>query len=250
MVSDLCSKHYPKEYQQQTSFDSNGYVQYRRQPNWFHVIKNNVKIDNRYVVPYNRELCLHYMAHINVEYYGWNMLIKYLFKYISKGVDRVHYTITNSNSATNKNNQRHLNEIQNFLDGRFICSHEAAWKIFNFVIHDRNPAVQVLAVHLENKQNISFRDNAQLQNIIQNTYNSRTTLTEWLYNNNNDSRGRDLTYVDYLTKYRWHAAKKMLDKMIIKENSCNRKAYIHISPFRRNLFSTYTLSSLKGLQIL
>nr|KAJ0190905.1 hypothetical protein LSAT_V11C800428220 [Lactuca sativa] len=96
------------------------------------------------------------MAHINFEYCGWNMLIKYLFRYIPKGVDRVHYTITISYPTTDKNNHRHLNEIQNFLDGRFIWSHEAAWIIFDFVIHDRNPVVQVLTVHLENKQNISL----------------------------------------------------------------------------------------------
>ena len=44
------------------------------------VIKNNEKIDNRFVVPYNRDLLLKYIGHMNVEYYCHSALIKYLFK--------------------------------------------------------------------------------------------------------------------------------------------------------------------------
>ncbi|XP_076940361.1 uncharacterized protein LOC143609509 [Bidens hawaiensis] len=203
MSSGNCSKNFPKDYQEETSFDSNGYVHYRRRSNGFTVVKDNVTLDNGYVVPYNRALFLHYMAHINVEYCGWSMLIKYLFKYISKGADRVHYTITKtptSTGTTHYEDVSHLNEIQNFVDGRFICPHEACWRIFNFLIHDRNPAVQVLAVHLENMQNITFRDNYDLDSLVNNPYNRLTTLTEWLRNNQFDSTGRHLRYVDYVTE--------------------------------------------------
>jgi hypothetical protein len=88
------------------------------------------------------------------------MMIKYLFKYISKGADRVRAKITKSvrdisNDYTAQTKQ--INEIQNFVETRFICPHEAAWRIFYFDIHNRNPAVQVLAVHLENMQTITFK---------------------------------------------------------------------------------------------
>ncbi|XP_021985438.2 uncharacterized protein LOC110881517 [Helianthus annuus] len=135
MSSGSCSKNYPKEYQEVTSFDDSGYVHYRRQSTGFTVTKNGMKIDNGYVVPYNRVLSMHYMAHINVEYCGWSMLIKYLFKYISKGVDRIHYTIKKSPSLTEDTHTAdspHVDEIRNFLDARFICPHEASWSILNF----------------------------------------------------------------------------------------------------------------------
>nr|GEV71851.1 DNA helicase [Tanacetum cinerariifolium] len=52
-------------------------------------MKGESRLDNYDVVPYNRALCLAFKAHINVEYCGWSMLIKYMFKYISKGPDRI-----------------------------------------------------------------------------------------------------------------------------------------------------------------
>ncbi|XP_076938796.1 uncharacterized protein LOC143608214 [Bidens hawaiensis] len=151
------------------------------------------------------------MAHINVEYCGWSMLIKHLFKYISKGVDRIHYNISTSPTPIDVRNRGKcspINEIQNFVDGRFICPHEAAWRIFNFDIHDRNPAVQVLAVHLENMQHITFRDNDNLENLASNTFTRRTTLTELLSNNRKDNSGRHLRYIDYLIEYRWDPSSK------------------------------------------
>ncbi|XP_076884567.1 uncharacterized protein LOC143533781 [Bidens hawaiensis] len=145
MFNGSCSKGFPKDFQTTTFFDKKGNVHYRRRPSGFTVNKNDVVVDSRYVVPYNRALCLHFMAHINVEYCGWSMLIKYLFKYISKGSDRVRYMITKSPNEPTIPNEApsHIDEIQNFVDGRFICPHEASWRIFNFPIHEKNPPVQV-----------------------------------------------------------------------------------------------------------
>ncbi|XP_076882480.1 uncharacterized protein LOC143530957 [Bidens hawaiensis] len=242
-----CSKKFPKDYQQETSFDNNGYVHYKRRSNGFTAIKNDVKLDNGYVVPYNRSLCLRYMAHINVEYCGWSMLIKYLFKYISKGADRIQYTITKTPAPTNPTQHddlSRLNEIQNFVDGRFICPHEASWRIFNFLIHDRHPAVQTLAVHLENMQNITFRDNDLLDNVVGNSFNRRTTLTEWIRNNQFDERGRHLRYVDYLTEYTWKASSKSWVRRSLNTTpTIGRLIYVHPS-----CGETFYLRMLLGYQ--
>ncbi|XP_076927004.1 uncharacterized protein LOC143590390 [Bidens hawaiensis] len=232
MSSGTCSKSFPKPYQQETSFDNKGHVHYKRQIDGFTVLKGDLKLDNGFVVPYNRTLSLHFMAHINVEYCGWSMLIKYLFKYISKGADRVHYTVTKMQDVTDPSQQEfsRLNEIQNFLDSRFICPHEASWRIFNFYIHDRIPTVQTLAVHLENMQNITFRDNDHLDNLATNMFNRRTTLTEWLHNNRNDNSGRHLRYIDYLTEYSWRSqSRSWVRRSLNTQVTIGRLIYIHPS---------------------
>ena len=46
-------------------------------------------LDNRCVVPYNPYLTVKYNAHINVEIFTTVMAVKYLYKYVYKGPDRV-----------------------------------------------------------------------------------------------------------------------------------------------------------------
>ncbi|XP_022031962.1 uncharacterized protein LOC110933028 [Helianthus annuus] len=170
-------------------------------------------------------------AHINVEYCGWSMLIKYLFKYISKGADRVRYAVTRtaeSSSQSDTNVVENINEINNFVDGRFICPHEAAWRILQFPIHNRNPPVQLLAVHLEHMQNVTFKDNQKLQQILTNPATSKTTLTEWLRNNQLDPSGRDLRYIDYVSRYKWEpSGKGWIRRLLTTNPTIGRLAYIH-----------------------
>ncbi|GKA61503.1 DNA helicase [Tanacetum coccineum] len=171
MKENLCSKKFPKKLNNETYFDNNDYVYYRRRDTGVEVTRRGMDLDNSHVVPYNRQLCLAFHAHINVEYYGWSMLIKYLFKYISKGTDKTVAQIIRPVGLSEEHLERreeHIDEIQNFVDGRFICPHEACWRILKFEIHSRYPAVQILYVHLENKQLVTFRDRQPLEFIANN----------------------------------------------------------------------------------
>jgi hypothetical protein len=64
------------------------------------VVVKDVELDNHYVVPYNPYLCKKFNAHINVEVCSHTIAIKYLFKYIYKGLDRATVEIA---SATAQN---------------------------------------------------------------------------------------------------------------------------------------------------
>ncbi|CAN0839969.1 hypothetical protein LINGRAHAP2_LOCUS2707 [Linum grandiflorum] len=88
MKDGKCSKFFPKPFVSETTFDDNGYVTYRRRLTDVSAIKSGAILDNGYVVPYNRDLLVKYQAHLNVEVCHKGQLIKYLFKYITKGPDR------------------------------------------------------------------------------------------------------------------------------------------------------------------
>lgn len=62
-----CKKFFPKYYCNSTYVDDAGYVHYRRRDRKYPAGRNRVQLDNGYVVPYNRSLCMAFYAHINVE---------------------------------------------------------------------------------------------------------------------------------------------------------------------------------------
>jgi hypothetical protein len=95
MESGVCSKRFPKEFCEVTRDSADGYPVYRRRDDGRFVEKRVapgpsgvVRLDNRWVVPYNRLLSLKYNCHLNVEYCASIKSVKYLHKYVYKGHDR------------------------------------------------------------------------------------------------------------------------------------------------------------------
>ncbi|CAN0871861.1 ATP-dependent DNA helicase PIF1 [Linum grandiflorum] len=88
MESGQCTKKFPKLFCSETTYDDDGYVTYKRRDTGIVVDRSGVLLDNRFVVPYNRSLLVKYQAHMNIEVCHKGRLIKYLFKYVTKGLDR------------------------------------------------------------------------------------------------------------------------------------------------------------------
>ncbi|KAL3655042.1 hypothetical protein CASFOL_000828 [Castilleja foliolosa] len=74
--------------------------------------------------------------------------------------NRLHDTGNADSDALNPT----VNEVQNFVDGRYICPHEASWRILNFPIHERTPAVEWLEKYWWCKKAITWIRRARLQN--------------------------------------------------------------------------------------
>ncbi|GJS41039.1 hypothetical protein Tco_0566082, partial [Tanacetum coccineum] len=146
MVENKCSKKFPKPFNEATYIDESGYAIYKRSDNGRTVKKQGVDLDAGYVVPYNPTLLKRYQAHINVEFCNQFGSIKYLFKYINKGPDRVTAAIEDEEK----------DEIKDYYDCRYLSSCEAAWRIFRFDIHHRFPAVERLPFHLPDQQSVVF----------------------------------------------------------------------------------------------
>ncbi|GJU73233.1 DNA helicase [Tanacetum coccineum] len=250
MQEGSCSKHFSKTYNDRTFFDNNGHTHYRKKDTGVYVMKGESKLDNCNVVPYNCALCLALEAHINVEYCGWSMLLKYLFKYISKGPDRILAKISNSDKSTmTTGNISHIDEIQNYVDGRFICPYEACWRIFDFPIHSREPAVQILNVHLENMQRVNFHESDRLGIIVNLPEKKKMTLTEWFVYNNENTDGRHLTYLDFPSEFVWvHPKKNSLSchhRQIHIKKGASKEELIAASIAKSHLWPYFKVCTLK-----
>ena len=89
-----CTKKFPKPFSRFSLHGESNYPIYRRRSpeDGGHTAeiyvnkKGNRQIDNRWVVPYNPVLMMKFNAHINVELVASIAGIKYLFKYINKGI--------------------------------------------------------------------------------------------------------------------------------------------------------------------
>ncbi|XP_074304947.1 uncharacterized protein LOC141639801 [Silene latifolia] len=146
MVGSTCSKHFPKKCTERTTIGEDGYPIYKRSKTGPTIYKDRVALDNGSVVPYNPYLLLKYRAHINVEWCNQSKAIKYLFKYINKGSDRV--TMQSSYRRRNDQFPEQVDEIKRYYDCRYLSACEAVWRIFAFDIHYRTPAVERLQFDL------------------------------------------------------------------------------------------------------
>ncbi|XP_048431135.1 uncharacterized protein LOC108868623 [Pyrus x bretschneideri] len=217
MKEKKCFKKFPKRFANETTFESDSFVTYKRKEmeNCF-VVKNGVKLNNVFVVPYNRELLLNYQVHINIESCCQSMLIKYLFKYITKGVDRARVVFED----------QEFDEIVAYLNCRYLCPYEAVWRLLQFHIHFREPAVQRLCVHLSSDQNVIFKDNDNLNYVANQPNLESTMLTKWFEMNTQDPNARQLFYVEFPSKYVWNSDNKEWTRR--KNGRCpGRVAYVH-----------------------
>eukprot|EP00972_Heterocapsa_arctica_P041765 6157674-Heterocapsa_arctica.AAC.1 len=67
MEHGICTKRYPRNFQEHTELREGAYPVYRRRDDGRCGLKGSHSVDNRDVVPYNPLLSRKYDAHINVE---------------------------------------------------------------------------------------------------------------------------------------------------------------------------------------
>jgi len=197
MRKDKCSNFFPKKFNEKIVVDQDGYPVYKRSSTSYTVVKNGITMDNRSVVPYNRRLLLKYQAHINMEWCNQSTSIKYLFKYIHKGYDRITTSVVPSKENPTSSHQQ-LDEIKQYLDCRYISPSEACWRIFSFKIHGRRPAVERMFFHLVGEKFIYFTDHARMENVLEKASVTESMFTTWLQANQDFVFARDLTYSQFV----------------------------------------------------
>ncbi|KAF8048405.1 hypothetical protein N665_2526s0001 [Sinapis alba] len=203
MQEGKCTKFFPRKHVEKTTVDDQGYPVYRRREmglmlrrkkkrNGSYVEKKGIQCDNRFVVPYNKELLLAYNAHINVEWCNQPRSIKYLFKYINKGQDRVTGTVTQKcnieatvagtssnitaaegdttaaegDTTVAKGVEPTIDEIKNYFDARYLSACEFTWRILAFPTQYRSTPVEKLTFHLEGEQPVVYKHGDSVESVM------------------------------------------------------------------------------------
>jgi len=153
----MCSRNYPRDFQETTVFNLGGYPLYRRRrlQNGEDEARTSgppYEQTNRWIVPYNPYLLLRYDCHLNVEVCTSIKAVKYLYKYIHKGPDRANMQVGDP-----------ADEISMHLDARYVAAPEATWRIMRFSMHDKSHAVERLPVHLPRGQHIYFEEGRETE---------------------------------------------------------------------------------------
>ena len=235
MENGKCTKEFPKPFQRETIENNGGYPRYMRRDNEVFIEKNNVKLDNRWIVPYNPYLTVKFQAHINVELCSTISSIKYIYKYIYKGYD------CGGVQVENNNNNKRYDEINNYLNVRYVSSNEAIWRLFEFKMYYMSHTVYRLAIHLPFNQPVYFKPGDE-ENAIRRASESDTTLTAWFKLNSSDNNASKYYYKEIpnyytFTKKEWKLRERSADSVIGRiyhvspkeiERFCLRLLLLHV----------------------
>ena len=200
-----CRAGYPKSFIKQTYLQQNGYPNYARPDNGRVIIKNGIKYDNRWVIPHNRYILLKYKCHVNVEHTASLSTVRYQFKYTHKGTDMATVQLLSKEDGKPKN------EISEFVNSRYIDPHLAVWRLFEYKVQDRHPAVMRLDIHEEGKQFIYFNPGQAGEKVDK---PKTTKLMAWLEYNleghtvYEDDKWENLTYIEFPEHYTFNESTK------------------------------------------
>jgi hypothetical protein len=119
-----------------------------------------------------------------------------LHKYIYKGHDRGQGKFEAENAEENEV----IDAINEYVDGHYVSTSEAAWRLFTFSIHGMYPFVRRLHVHLEGEETLQFDGDDNIDEVLEE--DRTTTLTAWFESNGQNRDGHHLLYADYEEMFR------------------------------------------------
>ncbi|KAG8370301.1 hypothetical protein BUALT_Bualt14G0102700 [Buddleja alternifolia] len=140
---------------------------------------------------------------------------------------------------------RHVDEIKQYLDCRYVSAIEACWRIYEFDLQEHYPTVERLEYHLPNQQFI-FNEDDHLHNVVHREGIKETMLTKWFEANQKYVEARSLTYAEFQTAWVWKRDRKEWVKR--KQGKCiGRMPYAHANSGER-YYLRMLLYKVRGAQ--
>ena len=219
-----CCRGFPKHFRVETGISEGAnYISYRRrsprdggevvrQPFLVHGSKyQDCDVDNSWVVPYSLQLLRMFQGHFNAELCISKVgSIKYLFKYVCKGQDRVTVEVRkarNEQSAEvphrNVTEEVVINVIKDYQEARYLSATESDWRLRGYSIVEHDPNVVRLEVHLEGQHVVYFNEGEEQEALVQ-SKNKRTKLMAWFIANSKYNNASFIRYVDFSKFFTWN----------------------------------------------
>ncbi|XP_016192445.1 uncharacterized protein LOC107633319 [Arachis ipaensis] len=199
MKDGYCTKYYPKIFSRTIVIEDSGYPSYRRRGTGVTTEKKGVHMDNNNVVPYNAYLLMSYQAHVNVKYCNKSNAIKYLFKYVNK---RSKQGSNWSYKGTfNGEDAQVIDEIKQFYDCRYLSACEAVWRSLAYDIYQRWPSVMRLTFYFPGEQNIIFKDDDDLEEIVEVEEGKCTMFLAWMEANKKIESSQFFIYAEFSNQF-------------------------------------------------
>jgi hypothetical protein len=191
-----CIYGFPHPISSQTTVKDDGRVQYKRSTE-----------EDRWIAPHIPELIDELDCHIFVDVVFTVSIFTYLYKYLYKGPDHTGFHIP-------QHHDQPVDEIKDYIDGRYLSAHEAAWRILGFHITSKTPSVTSLPVHLsdQNVPRYSGRSTTDHQN---------ASLLLRYFNRPDAPEFTTLTYCEYFkqfVQYSWSIGDVLLPTEFLERN--------------------------------
>jgi hypothetical protein len=170
-----CIYGFPHPITLQTYIDDEGRVHYRRRDP-----------ADLWIASHIPELIDELDCHIFVDIVYTVKVFMYLYKYLFKGPDRALFRIQD---YSNHEDQQPVDEANDYVNARYLCAPEAAWRILGFDISSKEPSVKALFIHLPGEHVRHFSDDEsstsaliryfhrphcpEFQNLLYTDYNSQ-----------------------------------------------------------------------------
>ncbi|XP_019173001.1 PREDICTED: uncharacterized protein LOC109168432 [Ipomoea nil] len=132
---------------------------------------------------------------------GYPLSIKYLFKYVNKGNDRV--TAEFYKATIDGAGNEIVDEINMYYDCRYVSACEATWRLFSFEVQYRTPPVERLSFHLPDCQSVVFQDDDTIDNVLNRETVWQSMFNAWFVANQKFKEASLLTYIEMPTKFVW-----------------------------------------------
>ncbi|XP_058802820.1 uncharacterized protein LOC131670858 [Phymastichus coffea] len=243
-----CSKKFPKNFQNETTMDENGYPNYRRTNDGIiHERSNGHQVDNRWIVSHCRELSEMFDCHINVEAVSSILAVKYFYKYIYKGHDAATVVIQDSEHVVGV----YHDEIKKFIETRYVGPVEAIYRLLSKPLQDKSHSIIRLPVHLPNNHSIIISDNVNDPLTLQNLLNSTSSMLLDYFKLNSENASARQYYYGEIPKHFTHKKQKngtvYLDKWNPRKKHFNVVGRMYsVSPTQLELFHLRLLLHVKA----